>query len=148
MSRRSRPAEGRRRQGRGRCRGGDRHLRRRDHGQATVELALCLPVVCLLLLAVVQVGLVVRDQVLLIHAARESARTAAVDASPAAAQAAAVRAGPLDARRLSVSVSGGRSDGDDVRVVARYRSATDVPLVGALLGDVTLQAEVTMRAER
>ena len=29
-----------------------------------MELALCLPVVCLLLLVVVQVGLVVRDQVL------------------------------------------------------------------------------------
>ena len=45
--------------------------------QATVELALVLPVVATLLLAVVQVGLVVRDQIRVTHAAREAARAAA-----------------------------------------------------------------------
>ena len=42
----------------------------RDRGQSTVEVALLLPFVALLLLAVVQVGLVARDQVLVVHAAR------------------------------------------------------------------------------
>ena len=51
----------------------------REGGQATVEVALLLPLLALLLLAVVQVGLVVRDQVLVTHAAREAARAAAVD---------------------------------------------------------------------
>ena len=51
----------------------------RDRGQSTVEVALLLPFVALLLLAVVQVGLVARDQVLVVHAAREAARAAAVD---------------------------------------------------------------------
>ena len=41
-----------------------------QRGQAAVELALALPLVALLLLAVVQVGLVVRDQVLTTPAAR------------------------------------------------------------------------------
>lgn len=51
---------------------------RDDGGQATVEFALALPLLAVLLLAVVQVGLVVRDQVVLVHAAREAARAVAI----------------------------------------------------------------------
>ncbi len=42
----------------------------RDEGQAAVELARVLPLVALVLLALVQAGLVVRDQILVVHAAR------------------------------------------------------------------------------
>ena len=51
----------------------------RTRGQATVELALVLPLVVFGLLAILQVGLVVRDQVAVVHAAREAARAASVD---------------------------------------------------------------------
>ena len=51
----------------------------RQRGQATVELALGLPLVLLGVLLVVQVGLVVADQVRVVHAAREGVRAAAVD---------------------------------------------------------------------
>jgi hypothetical protein len=34
-----------------------------------------------------------------------------------------------------------------VTVTVRYRSPTEVPLVGGLLGDPTVQASVTMRVE-
>ncbi|HWI04001.1 MAG TPA: TadE/TadG family type IV pilus assembly protein [Acidimicrobiales bacterium] len=47
---------------------------RADEGQASVELALVLPLVMMLLLAVVQLGLLVRDQILVVHAAREAVR--------------------------------------------------------------------------
>jgi hypothetical protein len=50
-----------------------------DHGQSTVEFALILPLVVLVVLFIVQAGFVVRDQVLVSHAAREGARAAAVD---------------------------------------------------------------------
>ncbi len=124
-----------------------RRTRHRDRGQATVELALCLPVICLLLLLVVQVGLVVRDQLLLAHAAREAARVAAVDEGAGGPRAAAVAAGGLDPSRLTVRLEGRGGPGSRVRAVATYRSVTDVPLVGALVGDVELRAEVTMRVE-
>ena len=58
---------------------------RGDHGQATVELALCLPVVVIALLAVLQVAVVARDHVLVAHAAREAARAVAVGADQATA---------------------------------------------------------------
>ena len=51
---------------------------RRDRGQATVELALALPLLCVLLLAVVQVAVVARDQLAVQLAAREAARAASV----------------------------------------------------------------------
>src|SRR5687767_8032990 len=47
---------------------------RASRGQATVELAVSLPFVVAALLLVLQVGLVVRAQVLVVHAAREAAR--------------------------------------------------------------------------
>lgn len=119
----------------------------RDRGQSSVEVALLLPFVALLLLAVVQVGLVVRDQVLVVHAAREAARAAAVDPAGAAAADAAAAATALVPSRLDVAVSGRGEPGSRVEVVVRYRSVTAVPLVGRLVGDVTVSGRATMRVE-
>ena len=119
----------------------------RDGGQAVVETALVLPLVVLFLLAVVQVGLVVRAQVLVTHAAREAARAAAVDPAPEAAAQAADGATALDASRLHVEVAGREGPGSQVQVRVVYRAATDVPIVGALFGDVTIEADATMRVE-
>lgn len=120
---------------------------RRDEGQASVELALVLPLVVLLLLLTVQVGVVGYRQILVVNAAREGARAAAVAAvdPSAAARRAAIRAGPLAPERLTVTVT--ERDGA-VTVVARYRDPTDVALVGVALPDVVLSADVTMRVER
>ena len=105
-----------------------------------MELALALPLVALLLLAVVQVGLVVRDQVLATHAAREGARAAAVG-SPA--RPAALAGSGLRGDRLTVEVA----QGELVRVAVRYRSSTDLPLIGPLLPDLMLRANAAMRSE-
>jgi len=124
-----------------------RRPRRRqgDGGQAAVELALALPVVFVVLLGVVQVLLVGRDQIAVVHAAREGARAAAVAADPVGEGiAAATVAAGLDPHRLDVAVTGG---GEQVTVVVRYAVPTDVPLVGALVGDVTVTGTATMRSE-
>jgi Flp pilus assembly protein TadG len=121
---------------------------RGDEGQAAVELALVLPLVALVLLAVVQVGLLVRDQVLVVHAAREAAREAAAAPAAEAARRAALAGSGLDAGRLALSMSGRAGAGSRVRVEVRYRAPARVPLVGAALGDVTLEASATMRVER
>lgn len=124
-----------------------RRDRRQERGQATVELALVLPVAVLLALAVAQVAVVAVDSVLVHHAAREGARAAAVEPSPAVARQAATGAAGLDAERLSVGQSGGRSRGEYVTVTADYRSSTTVPLIGRMIGDIDLTASVTMRVE-
>jgi len=121
---------------------------RGDEGQAAVELALVLPLVALVLLAVIQVGLLGRDQVLVVHAAREAAREAAVDPSADAPRRAALAGSNLEADRLALSVSGRGAAGSRVRVEVRYRAPARVPLVGAALGEVTLEASATMRVEQ
>jgi hypothetical protein len=121
--------------------------RRGDGGQAAVEVALVLPLVVALLLAVLQVGLVVRDQVLVVHAAREAARAAAVDPDPGAARRAAVDGSGLRPPRLHVRVGARGRPGSRVGVDVRYRAPTDVPVVGRILGDVTLTGRATMRVE-
>jgi Flp pilus assembly pilin Flp len=119
-----------------------------QRGQATVELALLLPLVAMLLLALVQAAVVARDQLLVTHAAREAARAAAVDPDVDAARRAAEQAGPLVADRLDVEVSGRGAPGSRVRVVVSYTEPTRLPLVGRALSDVTLRASATMRVER
>ena len=120
---------------------------KRDRGQATVEAVLVLPLVVTMLLAVVQVGLIVRAQVLVTHAAREAARAAAVDDDPGAASRAAHEATALDDDRMTVAVHGRDGPGSRVDVDVTYRVPTDMPLIGALLPDVTVHGEATMRVE-
>lgn len=126
--------------------GSDRRRSELDRGQAVVELALSLPLVFVLLLGVVQVAVVVRDELVVQHAAREGARAASVSASPAAAASiAASRAlrhsglGAVDVRTTA--------SGTDVRVTVHARTGTDVPLIGALVGDVEHTATVVMSLE-
>ena len=118
-----------------------RHRARPDNGQAAVELALVLPAVVFLLLALVQFALIARDELLVVHAAREAARAASVADS-----------GSIAAARVlpgaNVEVSGGERVGDVVVAVVSYRSVTDLPLVGPLVPDPWLHARVTMRSER
>jgi Flp pilus assembly protein TadG len=122
---------------------------RRDRGQASVELALLLPVVLLLLLAVLQVGLLARDVVLVTHAAREAARAAATDPRPSVARAAALASSGLEPARLTVTttVRGSDPSGRRVRVEVVYRAPTAVPLVGAIAADRTIRTIATMRVE-
>ena len=114
-----------------------------DRGQAVVELALALPLLALLLLTLVQLTVIVRDQLAVVHAAREGARGAAVSGAPDGDGAAAARAAtsltPLD-------VSVGHTNGSTT-VIVRYRSPTDVPLIGAVLPDIELRSTATMRDE-
>ena len=121
----------------------------RDHGQSTVELALALPVVVVMLLFVVQVALVVRDHVLVVHAAREAVRAgvvASLSVRAEAEQRGAISAGPLDPKRVRVTDEV-LEGGDRLRVRLDYVSRTDLPLIGVLIPDVDLSGDATMRLE-
>lgn len=124
-----------------------RRTRSGDGGQSTVELVLVIPVVLALALVLVQVGLVVRDQVRVTHAAREGARAAAVSAEPDSARRAVDRSTGLAPERLDVRVLGRAGPGSHVTVEVRSQVVTDLPLVGALLPDLTVSSEATMRVE-
>jgi hypothetical protein len=109
-----------------------------------VELALVLPMVVLLLMAVFQVAVVARDQVLVVHAARAAAREAAVDSGSGRARGAVRDVLP----GASVEVGQRGRIGEPVAVTVRYRSRTNLPLVGPLFPDPQLSARAVMRRER
>ncbi len=116
----------------------------RERGQATVEFALVLPLIVFALLAILQVGLVARDQVAVVHAAREAARAVSVDRDPGAATTAARRV----LSHADVHVGSRPAVGQSIRVDVSYHDRTDVPLVGALFPDLDLHAHAVMRVER
>jgi hypothetical protein len=120
---------------------------RRQAGQSTVELALALPFVVMLLLGIVQVALVARDQVLTVHAAREAVRVAAVEPGGSGPRFAAADGSGLDPSRLRVEVSARGEPGSRVAVRVSYRCPTVVPVLGRLVDDVELRADATMRVE-
>jgi len=107
-------------------------------------VALLLPVVVLLALAIGQVAVVAPARVSTTHAAREGARVAAVGESDSRVRDAVLASGSLTASRVRVSVV---RRATTVEVIVRYRDPTDVALVGSLLGDVELVGVAVMRRE-
>jgi hypothetical protein len=109
-----------------------------------VELALVLPVLLMVLLALLQTAFVARDQVLLQDAARAAVREASVGADESRV---------IDAARrtlagVEVDVYPADRIGDPVSVTVRYAEHTNLALVGPLYPDLTLHATATMRAEQ
>ena len=97
----------------------------------------------MLVLGIVQVVIVVRDQIAIELAAREGARAASVSASPAAAASAAASSSTdLDPIIVSTSVTARR-----VRVTVAHTTASALPLLGLVIGDVELSASVEMARE-
>jgi hypothetical protein len=120
---------------------------RGQSGQATVELALLLPLVCALLVAALEVGLVLRAQVLLVEVARQAARQASLAPGPGGddPDELARRVG-LDPQRLEVVVERSSSS-HTVTVVARYRQPFSVPFLAVGHPVLTLSTHLTVREE-
>ncbi len=116
--------------------------RSNDSGQAAVELALAMPVVVVLMLAVLQVAVAVRDELAVELAAREGARAAAVTTDMSGAADAAARR----AVDLPIEVSTSRR-GEHVTVTVTYVDPTDLAIIGAFIGPIVHTASVTMMLE-
>jgi Flp pilus assembly protein TadG len=114
-----------------------------------VEFALVLPIMMVITLALVQVGLLARDQLVVVQAARAGAREAAVDPDEAAVRSAALAAGPgLDSDRLSLTVNRSGGLGDPVTVSVAYEAPISVPFVEWLFPPAaSLDSSATMRQE-
>ena len=114
----------------------------RDRGQATVEFALCLPLVGVILLLMAQLLVVGLAKVQLVNATRDATRTAAVSAEPSMAVGRAVSRLGLDGVTTSVS-----TDAQWVTVTLRQTVVTDLPIVGSWIDDVELSQTLTMMRE-
>ncbi|HEX2038871.1 MAG TPA: TadE/TadG family type IV pilus assembly protein [Acidimicrobiales bacterium] len=116
-----------------------------EGGQASVEVALVLPLLVGLLVLLAQAGLVVKDYVLVAHAAREAARAAVVDPRPASAEQAARDASGLVRDRLEVRL---RRDGRElVSAIVSYRHALNVPFTHRKIAEIPMSVQVTGHVE-
>jgi Flp pilus assembly protein TadG len=114
--------------------------RRSQRGQATVEFALVLPAVVIVMLLLFQVLAVGRDYLLVVHTTREAARAAAAD--PNGDDAVAVVQHSLPGARLALHRSG-----ETITAEVRYAAKTDMPIVGRMLPDVDLRSALAMWIE-
>ena len=108
-----------------------------------------LPIVLALVLALVQVGLLVRDRLLVESAVRSGARTAAVESGDDAIRAAVLRAAPaLEPSAVTVSTVRAGVRGEPVTVTVTYVASIRVPFVAWLFpAGVSMRAEATDRQE-
>ncbi|MDP8956192.1 MAG: pilus assembly protein [Actinomycetota bacterium] len=120
-----------------------------ERGSATVEFALVLPMVMVMILAVLQVGLLVKDQLIVVGAARAGAREAAVSPDDGRAREAAVNAAAtLRSDQIEVDVRRDGGVGTAVAVTVLYRASAVVPFVEWLFpGTIELRGAATMRQE-
>lgn len=116
--------------------------RRRDSGQATVELALCLPVVTIIVLVMTQLCVIGIHTVALVNTTRDVTRAAAIGVDPVTAARRAARRLAADSVQVDVRV-------DDGWVTVRLTESvpTDLPIVGAWFGDIVVHEELTMMLE-
>jgi Flp pilus assembly protein TadG len=117
-----------------------------------VELALCLPVIALLLFGVIQFGIVFNNYVTLTDAVRAGARKAtvsrdlgAIAATAAVTQAVRNSAAGLDQSTLNPSVTSSWVHGNDVTVTATYPYA--ISLLGVVVKSGSLSSSTTERVE-
>ena len=114
-----------------------------DSGQATVELALVMPMIIGLLLIILTAGLVVRDQLAVWHAASAGARAASISPdSPDVAQQAVeaeVQLRPIHLRVVR--------EGDLITVEAKYPRAIRLWLFKFITPPLILSATVTMHVQ-
>lgn len=122
---------------------------RGERASASVEFALVLPFVLVMGLALLQIGLLVKDQLVVEGSARAGARQGAVTTDDAevsrAAESAAVS---LDADRLEFFIQRDGGTGTAVTVKVVYHAPVGVPFVNWLFPDaIDLGATAVMRQE-
>ncbi|MGI5852115.1 MAG: TadE/TadG family type IV pilus assembly protein [Caldicoprobacterales bacterium] len=122
---------------------------RNRKGQTTVEFALILPVLLLLIFAIIEFGFILNAYVTVVSAAREGARYGIVDETleyDEIRQRVKDYAGILDPDNFGTI--GVERDKDKLTVTVPYDVPILDPIMGAVLGDsVTVRAKITMAME-
>jgi Flp pilus assembly protein TadG len=120
---------------------------RTERAQATIEFALLMPIIAVVFLLGVDGVLIARDQLLVVHAAREGARRAALTGD--LGEAAAVvhdRGAPGNASVSMTSYGGGTNE--LVGVTVRWNTSSRLIVIGRFVGGIAVEHTTVMRRER
>lgn len=126
-------------------------MKHRDAGQALVEIALVLPVLLIILLGIFDFGRAVYAYNAVSNSAREAARVAIVDQNNTAVVAEGKRAAlGLDPTAVNVTFPAPSCAliGCTATVTVDHQWQAITPIIGSLIGPITLEATTEMPIER
>lgn len=115
-----------------------------ERGQATVEIALLIPVLALFLLLIIQVAIVVRSHVLVANASRAAARELSVNRQ----QSDAILIARKSAPGSEVSIYRPSTPGQYLSVKVSEKVKSSLPFISVVFPDVTVRSETIMRVEK
>ncbi len=115
---------------------------RGESGASTVEFALIVPLLIMLIFGVVEFAVAFGDYLAVTHAAREGARLAAV--GKFSEEIVRDRAYPVQPTSVSVSYPNGNSHGQPVEVRVEYDIRLNIPFFGARSVPVAGQAKMRL----
>lgn len=119
-------------------------FKQNEDGQSTVEFAMIIPVVVLFLLIIMQVGIIVRQKILVTHSSREAARILSVEnnSGRATGKVKEVISG------ADVKISRPSKQGEYLTVTVSDVVESNMPILGMLIPDVTVKSKTSMRVEK
>jgi Flp pilus assembly protein TadG len=118
-----------------------------EKGQSLVEFALILPLLMLLLFGIVDFGRIFHAYLTIDHAGREAAREASIGkGNEDVIDAATEKAFGIDLTDVTVTPEA-RPSGTDVTVTITYEVTFLTPLIGGIVGPITLTDNTLMRVE-
>jgi Flp pilus assembly protein TadG len=125
-------------------------LMKSQKGQSLVEFALVLPLLVLLLFGIIDFGRIFHAYLTLDHAGREAARIASIGKNDTDVRQAAVDDAisiGLTEGRVDVSPTGTRTSGTKVSITITYPIDFLTPVIGEIVGSITLSDTTVMRVE-
>jgi Flp pilus assembly protein TadG len=119
-----------------------------DKGQSLVEFALIVPVLLLLLLGIMDFARIFHAYLTIDHAGREAAREASIGkVEPAITEKAVEQGASIGLKTANVHVSPG-SPGTNATITIEYPITFLTPMVGNIVGPLTLKDTTIMRVEK
>jgi Flp pilus assembly protein TadG len=128
----------------------ERILMRSEKGQSLVEFALVLPILIFLLFGIIDFGRIFYTYLTIEHAGREAARAASIGKDDTTVKNTAVNDGAsigLTTSQVDISPTGTRSSDTNATVTITYPVTFLTPVIGNLIGPLTLTDTSTMRVE-
>jgi Flp pilus assembly protein TadG len=121
-----------------------------EKGQSLVEFALIIPLLFLLLLGIIDFGRIFHAYLTIDHAGREAARAASIGKDDATIKSTAVNNAVglyLTVDKVEITPEGSKTSGNDVKITITYPITFLTPVIGSIVGTITLTDTTVMRVE-
>lgn len=121
-----------------------------EKGQSLVEFALVIPLLIILLFGIVDFGRIFHAYLTMDHAGREAARAASIGKDDTTVKSTAVSDAVgigLTADKVNITPGGTRISGSDISITITYPITFLTPVIGSIVGPITLKDTTVMRVE-